>query len=229
MASTGVFLVGIGGTGGLLAPKLAKTLLGLNELDLWIIDGDIVDEGNVERQPYQEFNINEKKATALSRKLKSCYNLNIFEYSDYLTGNEISKIAFSEAYDRVIILGCVDNHSTRALLEKEHITIKNSFYVDSANGFEDGSVYFSYNDKYGRFKGVLRSDDFPEILKTNDHPSNHCGAEIAKGNTQQFIINDIMANSICMILINFFGTNKKSETETGVVKIEGFERILITC
>lgn len=100
MAKIGVFLIGLGGTGGLLAPKLSKILLGINNLDLWLIDGDIVDFGNVERQPYQDFNIDEKKAVALSRKLRSCYNLNIYEYTDYLTGKEISSISYGRSIFR---------------------------------------------------------------------------------------------------------------------------------
>lgn len=228
MDRIGIFLVGLGGTGGLLTPKLAKMLVGINNADLWLMDGDIVDTGNLERQPYQCFNIDEKKAISLSRKINSCYKLNVYEYSEYLIDKEISNIVFAEDYERVIILGCVDNHSTRALLEKEHITIKNSLYIDSANGFDDGSIFISFNDYKGKLKGGLRSDSFPEVLTTNDHPSNRCGAEIKKGNVQQFIVNDIMANSICMILIDYFGTNNTSTIKTGVVKIDGFERIFIT-
>ncbi len=67
----GIFVVGLGGTGGLLVPKLAKILQGLRDVELWLVDGDIVDQGNVIRQPYQNFNINEKKAIALSRKVAS--------------------------------------------------------------------------------------------------------------------------------------------------------------
>ncbi len=238
MDKIGVFLVGLGGTGGLLAPKLAKILLGIRELDLWLVDGDVVDKGNVARQPYQEFNIDEKKASALSRKLKSCYDLNIYEYSEYLTGREISKISYGECYDLVIILGCVDNHATRVILEKEHKKIKNSLYIDSANGFDNGSVFITLSEKVQHTKkrklkkssiirGSLRSELFPDVLTTKDHPVGLCGEEIAKGNTQQLVTNDIMANSIAMVINDFLATSDKKEFKTGVIRVDRFERLFV--
>lgn len=220
---TGIFVIGLGGTGGLLVPKLAKILQGMNKIDLWLVDGDIVDDGNVKRQPYQQFNVNEKKAIALSRKVASNYNLNIFDYSDYLVGKEISNIVSCECYDEVYILGCVDNHSTRMILESEHRQIKNSFYIDSANGFTDGSVFITKN-LYGVVLGTMRSDIYPEIKEVDDHPSKVCATEIAKGNTQQFVTNDTMANTIACIVNNFISGGKQ---ETGIVKLDGLERIFI--
>lgn len=238
MDKTGVFLVGIGGTGGMLTPKLAKILLGVDNVDLWLMDGDIVDKGNVARQPYQDFNIYEKKAVALARKLRSCYDLNIYEYSDYLTGNEISSISYGECYDKVIILGCVDNHATRVILEKEHKKIKNSVYIDSANGFDSGSVFITSNEKINHtrkikikktsiIRGSLRSELFPEILTAKDHPSNHCGYEVESGNTQQLVTNDIMANSMAMVVNTLFACRNIKEFMTGVIKINGFERFFV--
>lgn len=219
---TGIFVIGLGGTGGLLVPKLAKILQGMISVELWLVDGDIVDDGNVKRQPYQKFNINEKKAIALSRKVASNYNLSIFDYSDYLVGEEISNIVKSESYDAVYILGCVDNHSTRMILESEHKKIKNSVYIDSANGFKDGSIFITENMQ-GKILGTLRSDVYPEIKEVDDHPSKHCAAEIAQGNTQQFVTNDTMANTIALIINNHLS----GKQETGVVKIDELERLFI--
>ncbi len=216
----GIFVVGLGGTGGLLVPKLAKILQNIEGYDLWLMDGDIVEKSNVQRQPYQEFNLNEKKAIALSRKIASNYNLNVYDYSNYLTGGEIEKIAKQEGYYKVFILGCVDNHSTRILLEQEHLNNYNSLYIDSANGLNDGSIFIT-SSTTGNRKGKLRSEIYPELKLANDHPSNTCGAEIAKGNTQQFVINDIMANSIAYV-VNEYLANKEV---TGVIKVDEFERI----
>lgn len=216
----GVFVVGLGGTGGLLVPKLAKVLQNVEGYDLWLMDGDVVEKSNVERQPYQEFNLNEKKAIALSRKIASNYNLNVYDFPEYLTGGEIEKITEAEGYSKIYILGCVDNHATRMLLEQEHKNNHTSVYIDSANGLNDGSVFITNNSSYKR-KGTLRSEIYPEIKKVSDHPSNNCGAEIAKGNTQQFVTNDIMANSIAYVFYEYLAKNEL----TGVIKIDGFERI----
>lgn len=218
----GIFVVGLGGTGGLLVPKLAKILQGTKDIELWLMDGDIVDLGNVQRQPYQSFNVNEKKARALSRKITSNYNLAVFDYSDFLVGGEIKVISESENYTDIFILGCVDNHSTRILLEEEHKSINNSVYIDSANGFEDGSIFITHELLYQSF-GTVRSDIFTEMKDAKDHPTGTCGVEISKGNTQQFVTNDIMANSIAYV-VNEYLANRGW---TGVIKINGLERIFI--
>lgn len=218
----GIFVVGLGGTGGLLVPKLAHILQKSVDFDLWLMDGDVVDIGNVERQPYQEFNINEKKAVALSRKIASNYNVSVYEYSDYLVGGEIENITEKQDYDKIYILGCVDNHSTRILLENAYNTINDCIYIDSANGLNDGSIFITASYSGTKF-GTLRSDVFADIKEAKDHPSNTCITEIQKGNTQQFVTNDTMANTIAIILNDFL----MRKEWLGVVKIEGLERVFV--
>lgn len=213
-----IFIVGLGGTGGLLVPKLAKVINRMDNVSLWLMDGDVVDEGNVSRQPYQNFNVHEKKATALSRKIKSNYQVKVFEYTEYLTGEEILKISEEEGYIDVLIAGCVDNHSTRILIENQFLKMNRATYIDSANGNDDGSVFVT--QVYGNKMGQLRSDVFPEIKNISDHPTGVCGASIAKGNIQQMVTNDIMANTLCMIINNWL----IGEVETGTVMVNGFER-----
>lgn len=221
MADRAIFIVGVGGTGGLLVPKLAKMLINTN-IDLWLIDGDTVESKNVERQPYQDFNTGEKKATALARKVMSCYDVNTIEFPFYLTENEIRKIIIQKAYSESVIIGCVDNHSTRILLENQFKQQKNCIYIDSANGEEDGSIFIAkHTDK---IQGDLRSDLFPEIKQAKDHPTGTCQAAIEKGNFQQMVTNDLMANSIAKLVYMWL----LNDLKTGVIKIDGFERIFIT-
>jgi molybdopterin/thiamine biosynthesis adenylyltransferase len=213
-----IFIVGLGGTGGLLVPKLAKMINDQDNIVVWLMDGDTVDKSNVSRQPYQEFNVSEKKAVALSRKVKTNYNVKVFEYAEYLTGEEIKKISEEEGYIDVLIAGCVDNHSTRILLENQFENMGRVTYIDAANGEEDGSVFVAINKPR---RGTLRSEVFPEIKNINDHPTGTCNQEILKGNIQQMVTNDIMANTLAM-LINKWMTG---DIQTGVVMINGLERV----
>lgn len=213
-----IFVVGVGGTGGLLVPKLARLLFGTG-IDLWLMDGDIVEKSNVGRQPYQAFNINEKKSAALARKIMTNYDLNVYDYSKYLTGNEIKMISEDECYEDIVIIGCVDNHSTRIILENQFNQIENCMYIDSANGERDGSVFITKNIK-GKKHGDLRSDIFPEIKKINDHPTGTCSRAIANGNMQQMVTNDIMANSIAYVIYDWL----MQEEQTGVIMVDGFDR-----
>lgn len=115
----------------------------------------------------------------------------------------------------------MDNHSTRILLENQFKQQKNCVYIDSANGEEDGSIFIAkHTDK---IQGDLRSDLFPEIKEAKDHPTGTCQAAIEKGNFQQMVTNDIMANSIAKLVYMWL----LNDLKTGVIKIDGFERIFI--
>ncbi len=73
----------------------------------------------------------------------------------------------------------------------------------------------------------MRSELFPDVLTTKDHPVGLCGEEIAKGNTQQLVTNDIMANSIAMVINDFLATSDKKEFKTGVIRVDRFERLFV--
>ena len=60
-------VVGVGGTGSLVARDLPKLLLH-TESEMVIIDGDNVEEKNMVRQAYQSHDIGENKANALAKK-----------------------------------------------------------------------------------------------------------------------------------------------------------------
>ncbi len=92
-------IVGVGGTGSLLARDIPKLIYQLSSKML-LIDGDIVEEKNMIRQSYQRHDINENKAIALSRKINTFYG-NICEaYDKYVTKDEI--IALSDKYSEYV-------------------------------------------------------------------------------------------------------------------------------
>lgn len=214
-----IFIVGVGGTGGMLAAKLSK-MLEKTGCDLWLIDGDCVELSNTKRQPFQKFNVDEKKAAALSRKIRSNYNIPVYEYSNYITGDEIYEISNNECYEEVLIAGCVDNHSTRLILESQYMKLKNVIYIDSANGSNDGSIFLARKIQ-DKVYGDLRSNIFPDMKTANDHPSNTCSKAISEGNIQQFVTNDLMANTVARSIYDWIC----DDFRTGVILIDGFERI----
>ena len=65
-------IVGVGGTGSLLARDIPKLLIDTPHR-MTIIDGDTVEEKNMVRQSYQKHDINENKALALSKKINTFY------------------------------------------------------------------------------------------------------------------------------------------------------------
>ena len=62
------YVIGVGGTGSLLARDLPKLLLGTSH-KMMLVDGDTVEPKNIERQGYQAQDVGDNKALALSRKI----------------------------------------------------------------------------------------------------------------------------------------------------------------
>ncbi|MFX0002186.1 MAG: ThiF family adenylyltransferase [Promethearchaeota archaeon] len=111
------------GAGGLGSPfALYLTAAGINELT--IIDNDILDISNLQRQIlYNETYIGKdkvKSAKEVLEKLNS--DLKINAYKDYLDENSIRKYLKEQKYD--FIVDCSDNFQTKFLVNK--IAIENN-------------------------------------------------------------------------------------------------------
>lgn len=91
-------VVGVGGTGSLVARDLPKIIMDSGS-KMVVIDGDVVEEKNMKRQAYQSHDIGDNKAIALSRKINTFYG-DICEAIDgYVTKNEIVELLKSNIKD----------------------------------------------------------------------------------------------------------------------------------
>ena len=212
-------VVGVGGTGSLLARDIPKLILNTYH-QLVLVDGDSVEKKNMDRQSYQEHDIGENKAIALSRKINTFYG-NICEAVDkYVTDQEIAVI-LSEKYPEYtpVLIGCVDNDKTRMILEKTFSNLKECVYIDSANSEYEGNVYVCVksNDK---LRGKLRS----QVYEFNDdlHPADKsCEAQAASGNIQYLVTNLKMS----MTIIEHLSCIVHGSIKAGVTNVRRFEEV----
>lgn len=184
-------IVGVGGTGSLLARDLPKLMIGSSN-KMVIIDGDIVEDKNRKRQAYQKHDVGCNKAIALSAKINSFYGCICEAIDMYVTKNEI-KVCLEKYRGYIpVIIGCVDNDKTRILLENTFNNIDTCIYLDSANSEYEGNVYSCVKNG-GVKKGPLRSETYE--LDKDVHPINKsCQEQAAEGNTQFIVTNMKMAN-----------------------------------
>lgn len=195
-------IVGVGGTGSLLARDLPKLLIDTPHKML-LIDGDVVEKKNMLRQSYQEQDIGEHKAVALSSKINTFYNTHCEALGLFLTKNEIVDYCENNISYTPVIIGCVDNDATRRLLEYTFNQLDWCYYLDSANGEYEGNIYISYKLD-GKKRGVLRSD----VYKFSDdlHPLDEsCEVQASKGNVQFLVTNAKMSIYLlehCNALLN---------------------------
>lgn len=187
------YVIGVGGTGSLLARDLPKLLLNTNH-KMKLVDGDVVERKNIKRQGYQEQDIGTNKAISLSRKINSLYSMECEFDDDYCTFDDLYKMATKDERYIPVIIGCVDNDATRKILEQVFNKLENVIYIDSANSEYEGNIYVA-SKKDGIQKGKLRSQCYK--LDMDRHPlEKSCQEQAADGNVQFLVTNAKMAVSI---------------------------------
>ena len=138
-----IALIGCGGTGSLVAPRLARLdyvlkKLGHPGLYVTIYDGDVVEQNNVGRQNFNKNDIGDFKAANIVQKINLSYGLDWECLNEYI--KEVPKANF--------IISCVDNIDTRNLIAKrleipsiDNIEYKQQYYwLDCGNGKDFGQV-----------------------------------------------------------------------------------------
>lgn len=187
------YVIGVGGTGSLLARDLPKLLINTRHR-MCLIDNDIVEKKNVLRQGYQEQDVGDNKAIALSRKINSLYQTNCLFVDDYATDENLSKFINEHRTYTPVIIGCVDNDKTRTMLEKTVNQLDECVYIDSANSEYDGNIYVYVKD-HERNAGKMRSQCYK--LDNDTHPSDvSCQEQAAAGNVQYLVTNAKMAVAV---------------------------------
>lgn len=141
-----VILIGAGGVSSYLIPALRKSFQGR----IFVIDGDILEERNLDRQLFPEFQIGKNKATALSELFP-----NIEPIEQYFTA------ALTLPENVKAIFCAVDNHPARkAALEaadRENVPL-----ICGANQTLDSEAYI-YFPEWKKTKADPRVR-YPEIL-----------------------------------------------------------------
>ena len=213
-------VVGVGGTGSLVARDLPKLLIHTNS-EMVLIDGDIVEEKNMVRQAYQQHDIGENKANALAKKINTFYG-NICESVDhYITKDEILELLKKYEQHIPVLIGCVDNNKTRILLEHTFKQLDECIYIDSANSEYEGNVYVVVKSGQETV-GKLRGDAYKFDL--DKHPTEKsCEAQAAAGNTHYMVTNLKMANMV----IEHISALLHGEIKAGVSVVKRFEAIHI--
>lgn len=143
-----IAVIGCGGTGSLVVPRLARLdyvlkELGMPGLYVTVYDGDIIEQNNVGRQNFNKNDIGEFKASNIVQKINMCYGL------DWEAKNNYVLDEFPKAN---ILITCVDNVAMRTFIDKHRLLNhsgynndyqKNFYWLDCGNGKDFGQVVLS--------------------------------------------------------------------------------------
>lgn len=143
-----LLVVGTGGTGGYVVQYLCRLLYGLQRtaphlpITLTLMDGDTVEERNLLRQHFLPQDVGRSKALVLAERFGAIYQFPIMAVPHYLTTPEgLDDLIASPRTDPRsyygrpwdIIVGGVDNHATRQLLDQIFQRFADLIYIDAGN------------------------------------------------------------------------------------------------
>ena len=134
-----IVLVGSGGIGSVLCELLIRG----GFLNLVLIDNDLIDETNLQRQNFEENDIGEFKSIALKKKLEKIdSNAKIEAFCTFLNEENISKIC--SRCD--LIIDCTDNFETRYIINDYCIKNKKDWIYNGAIKTQFTTCIFYSND-----------------------------------------------------------------------------------
>lgn len=206
-----IFLIGCGGTGSFLALHLARLAWVMHahgeQVKLYFIDPDIVEEGNIGRQNFCPAEIGMPKAWALMRRYNAAFGLDIQARVDTFKVEmkmETSRFSFG------LIVGCVDNVAGRQMMHKVAADWMGTWWLDCGNHRDAGQVLIGNKleqqpeiSPLGFCAGTpLPSVQHPELLEDAPYSptTTESCTELLAREVQSLMINQVVAGQAASYL-----------------------------
>ena len=184
-----LIVVGAGGTGTYFLKEVSRYLAAADRekiARMLIVDGDTVERKNLSRQAFTSDDIGRNKAEVMAEVLNECFGLTWQAVTEYLT--ELEQMMPFVARDSIpVVIGCIDNHGARLLLEEFFKSQKTCIYMDAANEFHSGECVFSAKVA-GTVYSPCRSYFFPDMLDGDTRGRSEISCEELNNSAPQHIL-----------------------------------------
>ena len=238
-ARTRVVIFGVGGTGAYVTQSVLRLLYSIRQAnrettalaggslpqqipEVLLVEGGEVSDRNILRQGYLPQDAGRNKALVLSERYGAAYGMVVNAYPHYLAEDTPIENLLC---DGAVVVGCVDNASTRKLLHEKLYEAENIVYLDSGNGAVpmpapdaqigkqerialresgwDGQVVCGAR-KDGETILPFPADTFPSLIEVEDaddrHPEEIPCNELAASAPQRMPTNLVAANVVLTYL-----------------------------
>lgn len=223
-------IIGAGGNGGYLIPNLLRQISLQNRLlkleskpvhVITIIDADGVEDKNLTRQNFIQRDVGHNKAEVMASRYGAAFGLEVNYIPEYLDGPKMLKEIIRSSTAIPVVIGCVDNNKTRAIVHEVFKEKKGMFWLDAGNEEWAGQVVVGYNagkqvDTKKKTPHLFNlpavTEIYPEILEATDKlPHEMSCAERAVSNPQNIQTNQTAAN----LLMGFCNTILTANSREG--------------
>lgn len=186
-----LLVVGSGGTGTYFLKEISRYLANKDKgllAQYVIIDGDSIERKNLSRQAFDVEDIGRNKAETMAEVLNDCFDLKWKAYCEYIFDvKQLDQLMSKCSSSIPVIIGCVDNHGCRMILEDFFMKSENCIYFDAANEEKAGECVFSAMVG-GTVISPTRSYFFPDMLQEDLRGRDEIGCEELNRSAPQHIL-----------------------------------------
>lgn len=144
-----VTIVGCGGTGSWLAELLAKT--GIN---LLLVDPDVVEESNLERQNFYYNEIGKPKVLALKQRLSNFSNIDILQ--EKVDEKNIRRLAFND-----LLVDCTDSFENKRIISEFAVEQRKEYLITSVQ--KNHGLIYLYRPSKKSITEIYKNKIFKEL------------------------------------------------------------------
>ena len=168
-----------------------------------IIDGDRVEQKNLDRQNFLKDDVGQHKAMVLAQALRDHYGIEVRAYPMYIDSAEQLKVVFKQMtgtyYRRTvpILIGSVDNHRARQEMEKWFRQTPTGIWIDAANEFHTGEVVAAVK-KNGKMLSPSRPYYFPEIMRSREKRASELSCGVINQSSPQHRFTNMAAAMLAL-------------------------------
>lgn len=214
-----IIMLGVGGTGGYIAPHLYRLLHTLDRtVKVIIADGDIVEQKNLIRQNFIYSDLGKNKAQVLAKRYASAFGMEVHYISEFIESESrlldllkpdsyLARL-YSKQQELTILIGAVDNNRSRQICHKVFQKLDNIIYIDSGNGEYTGQVVCGVRCN-GKTYYKPVADIYPDILENTDKfPTELSCAEASVLAPQSITANIMAATTVISYIYNILVLGK---------------------
>lgn len=188
-----VYIIGCGGVASWLLPVLIKLMVSVETPPIiTLVDGDKLEEKNLDRQLFDPSQIGQFKADALHARYKAEYPKLVSKPAYLAEGADWLE-------DHALYFGCADNHTARRNILTAIDNIGGKAII-GGNEYTDSEAYF-YEPSF-KDTGLDPRVYYPELLtNTADDPTRptSCQGEAAISTPQLVLANSSAANHMLQL------------------------------
>ena len=186
-----IVLIGLGGIGSQLLPSLVRYLGHRPEPRplLVLVDGDAYEPGNRSRQLFPDDALGTNKAEALAQAFRGS-ELGVQAIAEFVTP---ANVGFVVREDDLCLLA-VDNHPTRALVDRHIAGLTDVTLISGGNDETDGNVQLVRRRDGWSVDGHL-TEIHPEIGMATEEEPRGDGCQVMAAERPQLLVTNLMVAS----------------------------------